>query len=70
MAQSRRNHLVVILTALGAVFLGMSFLLLHITSPSDGARLSPGQSVWQTDGVVVTPLQPGGLHQGDVVVAV
>jgi two-component system, NarL family, sensor kinase len=70
MTQSIRTHLVVIITALGAVLLGAAFLLLHLTGPSDGARLSPGQPVWRPDGVVVTPLQPGGLHQGDVVVAV
>lgn len=70
MTQSIRTPLAVIIPALGVVLLGISFLLLHLTGPSDGARLSPGQSVWRPDGVVVTPLQSGGLHQGDVVVAV
>ena len=44
---------------------------LHITGPSDGARLQPGQRVWRPDGVVLTPLrdQPEGLQPGDVVVA-
>jgi signal transduction histidine kinase len=69
MTQSIRTHLVVI-TALGAVLLGVAFLLLHLTGPSDGARLSPGQPVWRPDGVVVTPLRSSGLRQGDVVVAV
>ena len=47
------------------------WLWLRLTSPADGARLPPGQAVWSLDGVVVTPLeaQPGGLRQGDVVVA-
>jgi len=44
----------------------------RLTGPSDGARLPPGQAVWSRKGIVVTPLeaQPGGLRQGDVVVAV
>jgi hypothetical protein len=48
------------------------WLWLRLTIPSDDARLPPGQAVWSRDGVVVTPLeaQPGGLRQGDVVVAV
>ncbi|GHO90927.1 hypothetical protein KSF_009750 [Reticulibacter mediterranei] len=69
MTQSIRTHLAIIV-ALGAVLLGISFLLLHLATPSDGARLAPGQSVWRHDGVVITPLQPGGLHKGDIVVAV
>jgi len=58
----------------GAVLLGLGAanLLMNVTGPSDGARLQPGQSVWKSDGVVVTPLheRPGGLRKGDVVVAV
>ncbi len=65
-----RARFTTILLACGAVFLGVAFLLLHVLGPSDGARLAPGQSVWRPDGVVVTPLQPDGLRQGDVVVAV
>jgi hypothetical protein len=50
----------------------VAFIWLHLLTPSDGARLEPGQIVWRPDGVVVTPLvaQPGGLQAGDVVVAV
>ena len=65
-----RARFTVILLACGAILLGVAFLLLHVTGPSDGARLAPGQSVWRPEGVVVTPLQPDGLRQGDVVVAV
>jgi two-component system, NarL family, sensor kinase len=48
------------------------FTLLHLTSASDGARLQPGQSNILREGVVVAPLtfQPGGLQQGDIVLAV
>jgi two-component system, NarL family, sensor kinase len=56
--------------ACGGILLGVAFLLLHATGPSDGTRLAPGQSVWRANGVMVTPLHPSGLHQGDVVVAI
>ncbi len=65
-----RSRFIFILLSCGAVLLGVAFLLLHVGGPSDGARLAPGQSVWRTDGVIVTPLQPGELRQGDVVVAI
>lgn len=49
------------------------FLWLHLTSPSDGARLAPGnQSAWKADGVAITPIydQLPGLRTGDVVTAI
>src|SRR5258708_20047321 len=72
MQQPARTRFVVVIVAITAVLLGVAFLLLHLTSPSDGARLAPGQPVLRPDGVIVTPIQeqPGGLRQGDVVVAV
>ncbi len=53
------------------VVLSGLWLWLRLTSPSDSARLPPGQAAWSRDGVVVTPLvaEPGGLRQGDVVIA-
>ncbi len=68
-AIARRVVLTVIACALA---LSGLWLWLRLIGPSDGARLPPGQAVWSRDGVVVTPLeaQPGGLRQGDVVVAV
>src|SRR5713226_5590591 len=68
-AFARRVVLTIIACTLALTSL---WLWLRLTSPSDGARLPPGQAVWSRDGVVVTPLeaQPGGLRQGDVVVAV
>jgi two-component system, NarL family, sensor kinase len=65
-----RARFTVILLACGVILPGVVFFLLHVTGPSDGARLAPGQPVWQADGVIVTPLRPGGLHQGDVVLAI
>lgn len=60
---------------LGACMLGLTliFAVLHITGPSDGARLEPDGPVWSRTGVAVTPLErhaTGGLQQGDIVVAV
>ncbi len=65
-----RARFTVILLACGVILPGVVFFLLHVTGPSDGTRLEPGQSVWRVDGVIVTPLRPGGLRQGDVIVAV
>ena len=72
MQQPARTRFAVVTVALAAVLLGVAYLLLQLISPFDDARLEPGQSVWRTGGVVVTPLQdlPGGLRQGDIVVAV
>ncbi len=72
MQQPGRTRFAVVTVAITAVLLGVAFLLLQLTSPSDGTRLAPGQPVLRSDGVIVTPIQeqPGGLRQGDVVVAV
>src|SRR5207247_4112611 len=72
MKQPARTRFAVVIVAITAVLLGVAFLLVHLTSPFDGARLAPGQPVLRADGVVVTPIQgqPGGLRQGDEVVAV
>ncbi len=72
MRQPKRARLAILLTAATMVALGVAFVWLHLATPSDGARLDPGQPVWRPDGVVVTVLreQPGGLRTGDVVVAV
>jgi two-component system, NarL family, sensor kinase len=55
-----------------ALALGVGFVWLHLASPSDGARLEPGQRTWIPGGVVVSPLErhPGGLEPGDVIVAI
>ncbi len=72
MRQPVRARFAFVIVALSAVLLGVVFLWLHLSSPFDGARLVPGQPAWRPDGVIVTPVQeqPGGLHQGDVVVAI
>ncbi|MBI5290307.1 MAG: hypothetical protein HY872_00330 [Chloroflexi bacterium] len=67
-----RAPLVVLLVALVALSPAAAFLWRHVVTPSDGARLAPGQSVWRSEGVAVSVLEnrPGGLQSGDVVVAV
>jgi two-component system, NarL family, sensor kinase len=72
MQQPARTRFAVITFSIIAVLLGVAFLLLHLTGPSDGARLAPGEPDWRPDGVIVTPMkeQSSGLQQGDVVVAV
>jgi hypothetical protein len=34
------------------------FLALHIATPSDGARLEPGEQSWPNDGVIVRSDRP------------
>ena len=72
MKPPRRPRLAVLPFAMGLLLLAAAFVGLPLATPSDGARLEPGQAVWRADGVVVTPLQeqPSGLRRGDVVVAV
>lgn len=72
MKQSDHLQHAVLLVAMGVLVLAGAFLWLHVTTPSDGARLEPGENVWQPDGVVVTPLRDraDGLKSGDVVLAV
>ena len=72
MRNLERARLSILLAASIMVALGAAFVWLQVAAPSDGARLAPGQPVWRSDGIVVTPLreQPGGLRAGDIVVAV
>lgn len=68
-----RPALFVLLVALLLWSLAGAFLWLHATTPSDNARLPPGdQSAWQPNGVIVVPLQdkPDGLQAGDIVTAI
>lgn len=62
----------ILVTSALMVALGVVFVVLHLTTPSDGARLDPSQPVWRANGVVITPLRQeiSGLRSGDLVVAV
>jgi two-component system NarL family sensor kinase len=72
MRYPERARLSILLTSAIMVILGAAFVWLQVATPSDGARLEPGQRAWRREGVVVAPLraQPAGLRAGDVVVAV
>ncbi|MDQ5854057.1 MAG: hypothetical protein M3380_18710, partial [Chloroflexota bacterium] len=65
-------RLATLIAALGIVVLVGAFVWLHVTTPSDGVRVQPGQRAWRPDGFVATPLreEPGGIRRGDVIVAV
>lgn len=54
------------------LLIGLGFIVLHLLSPSDGARFAGGEKFFSTNGVVVSPyeLDQGNLRQGDVVTAV
>lgn len=67
-----RARVVVLLAVTTMVALGVAFVWLHLASPSDGARLNPGQPALRSNGVAVTVLraQSDGLRSGDIVVAI
>ena len=67
-----RASIYVLLFSCTPLALAAGFLWLHEIQPFDNLRLQPGGSVWQPNGVIVTPLleQTNGLRAGDVVVAV
>src|SRR3990172_6051841 len=62
----------VLLVGLAALALTGAFIWLRATGPSDGARLEPGRPAWRPQGVLLTPFEnePGGLREGDLLVAV
>ncbi len=72
-----RSTLLMLLIAALNVMLFVTFAGLRLTRPSDGARLMPGEAVFQHDGVIVTTFSSGSsdlrssdLRSGDRVVAV
>lgn len=71
--QTNRGVQGVLLLVACILGLTVTYMVLHATGPSDGARLEPDAPVWSPAGIVVTPLERypvNGLQQGDVVVAV
>ncbi|MGE5138110.1 MAG: hypothetical protein ACM3JD_01500, partial [Rudaea sp.] len=65
--------LVVLLIASVFLALATAFLLLRLLTPYDGARLAPeGHAAWRSNGIMISPFVEvqGGLHKGDVVMAV
>ncbi|MGH2557554.1 MAG: hypothetical protein ACRDJH_00710, partial [Thermomicrobiales bacterium] len=67
-----RSSIVVLAVVLAALLPAAALVALHLDAPSDGAILGEGQQAWTRDGVIVTVLdeRPGGLRDGDLVVAV
>jgi len=62
----------VLSVALLVLGLGIALFWLRVTTPSDGARMKIEEWPWRSEGFVVAPIdnQPGGLQQGDLVVAI
>ncbi|MBI3740944.1 MAG: hypothetical protein HY257_04205 [Chloroflexi bacterium] len=69
---NRRANMLVIAISIVIALSAATFILLHTTSPFDGAHLQPGERVWKSNGVQVTPLATSraGLQRGDIVIAV
>ncbi len=67
----RVNALVIALAAVIALSAAL-FIAMRLMGLSDGARLAPGERVWRSHGVQVTPLvgSRAGLQKGDIVIAV
>jgi signal transduction histidine kinase len=57
---------------MGSLLASLSFFVLRLVAPSDGAVVAFYADAWTFDGVRIDPLhsQPGGLRPGDVVVAI
>ena len=66
----------VLIAAIAFFVLSLGFAWLHLTGPSDGARLGPeepfGEGAWRPDGILATPIEDpaDGLHQSDLIVAI
>ncbi len=72
MARHARTYSLLPFIAISLFLLGLSFVLVRAQTPSDGARLGPGEEAWLPNGVQVSPLTEvaGGLQSGDLITAV
>jgi hypothetical protein len=72
MSSPTRIRLVGVAVAILFSAMAGAFVVVRLLTPSDGARLQPGERAWHANSVTVTALveQPGGLETGDLVVAV
>lgn len=68
----RRYHAILVFYGLVCLLLPVPFIWLHITTPSDGARLSRSPQMFTQEGVAIFPYESGGslLHEEDIVTAV
>jgi hypothetical protein len=71
-AGQHRYHLDLLLFGLFCLVLSAVFIGLHLTTPSDSARLSRGPQIFTNQGVFVSPYKSGEgpLREGDQVTAV
>jgi S1-C subfamily serine protease len=58
------------IAAAGLWLLFLAFLGLHLITPSDGARLAPGETQVVAQGLRLEPLIPGAVQPGDLLLAV
>src|SRR5579859_1069987 len=65
-----RASLAVWIAAIGLWSLFLGFLGLRLLTPSDGARLPPGEPQPVVSGLRLAPLAPGALQPGDLLLAV
>jgi hypothetical protein len=67
-----RYHLDLLLFGLVCLILSAVFIWLHVSTPSDGVRLSRGPQLFTRQGVIVSPYESGQgpLREGDQVTAV
>ncbi len=65
-----RASLAVWIAAVGLWSLFLAFLGLHLVTPSDGARLAPGEPQSVGQGLRLAPLVPGAMQPGDLLLAV
>lgn len=58
--------------AVVCLLLPASFIALHLTTPSDGARLSSGENIFTPLGAIVSPYSPSDspIQEDDIVIAV
>src|SRR6476660_4735368 len=65
-----RSTLALWLAAAGLWALFLGFLGLHWLTPSDGARMAPGEAQTLAGGLRLEALRPGSLQSGDILLAV
>lgn len=72
MSRIKTQYWLVLLVSVISVATGTVFVVRHVLSPSDGARLYPGGDSLTPEGAVLQVLkpQPGGLESNDLVLSV
>ena len=70
--RDRVRHLATWLALAGSILVGLLFVWIRATTPSDGARISFYGDAWTSAGVQIDPIDApaAGLASGDLIVAV